>query len=74
MLIDNLTILYEWSDDGWWVAEIAEVPGALSQGKTKDEARANVFDALHELMEARREDALRNAKQPSDIETVPMAS
>lgn len=51
----NVTIVYEWSDDGWWVAEVAEVPGAISQGRTKDEARTNVLDALNELLTARRE-------------------
>jgi predicted RNase H-like HicB family nuclease len=25
---------------------VAELPGAISQGKTRDEARANVIDAL----------------------------
>lgn len=54
------TVVYEWSDDGWWVAEIAEVPGAISQGKTKDEARENVLDALSELLAYRREVAQRD--------------
>ena len=35
----------------WWsfvsyTAQVAEVPGAISQGRTRDEARANVIDAL----------------------------
>ena len=48
------TVVYEWSDDGWWVAEIAEVPGAISQGRTKAEARDNALDALKELLAYRR--------------------
>jgi predicted RNase H-like HicB family nuclease len=39
-----LTIVYE---DGWVVASIPEVPGALSQGHTRAQARENVIDALH---------------------------
>jgi predicted RNase H-like HicB family nuclease len=74
VLIDNLTIQYEWSEDHWWVAEIVEVSGALSQGRTKEEARVNVLDALNELMEARRADAVKNATEPGNIETIPMAS
>lgn len=40
------TILYEEDEDGWIVASIPEVPGVFSQGRTRDEARANVLDAL----------------------------
>ncbi len=42
----DLTIRYEAGDDDWIVASIPEVPGALSQGRTREEARANVIDAL----------------------------
>ena len=71
---NSITIIYEWSDDGWWVAEVAEVPGAISQGRTKEEAREQVLDALSELMEARRELALKAVTEPSNVETVPLAS
>ncbi len=57
-MTDELTIIYERGDDDWWIATIPEVPGAFSQGKTREEARENVLDALHELMAARRERAL----------------
>ena len=40
----EFTIIYEMGQDGWWIATIPEVPGAFSQGKTKDEARENVLD------------------------------
>lgn len=70
----NITIIYEWSEDGWWVAEIAEVPGAISQGRTKPEAKENVLDALSELMIARRELALKDVREPSNVETIPIAS
>jgi predicted RNase H-like HicB family nuclease len=40
------TILYEEDEDGWIVASIPEVPGVFSQGRTRDEVRANVLDAL----------------------------
>ncbi len=42
----DLTILYEDGDDGWIVASIPAVPGALSQGRSREEARENVLDAL----------------------------
>lgn len=40
------SILYEEDGDGWIVASIPEVPGVFSQGRTRDEARTNVLDAL----------------------------
>jgi predicted RNase H-like HicB family nuclease len=42
----HLTIRYEDAGDGWVTAQIAEVPGAISQGETREQARANVIDAL----------------------------
>lgn len=43
----RLTIAFDEADeDGWIVARVIEVPGAMSQGRTRDEARENVIDAL----------------------------
>lgn len=42
----DLTIVYEDGDDGWIVVSIPAVPGVLSQGRTREEARENVLDAL----------------------------
>jgi predicted RNase H-like HicB family nuclease len=46
----NLTIHYEDGGDGWVLATIPEVPGAISQGRTRAEARANVIDALQTVL------------------------
>jgi hypothetical protein len=45
----SFTILYEEVEDGWIMARVAEMPGAISQGRTRAEARENVRDALREL-------------------------
>lgn len=38
------TIVYDNPDEeGWIVAHVIEVPGALSQGRTREEARENVI-------------------------------
>lgn len=42
-------------DGEWWVATALEIPGAFSQGKTMDEARKNLLDAVHEVILAQRE-------------------
>ena len=47
----RLTIAYEEPDEeGWIVARVVEVPGALSQGRTRKEARENVIDALRLML------------------------
>ena len=49
----KLTIIYEHGEDDWIVASIPEVSGAHSQGRTREEARANVIDALRGILELR---------------------
>jgi predicted RNase H-like HicB family nuclease len=47
----TLTITYDEPDEeGWIVARVVEIPGALSQGRTRDEARENVIDALRLML------------------------
>ena len=38
-------------DGKWWVAWTEDVPGALTQGKTVDEARDNLINAIHMIQE-----------------------
>ena len=49
----RLTIVYEDAGDGWVLARILQVRGAISQGETRDQARENVIDALRELLAVR---------------------
>jgi hypothetical protein len=35
----------------WWVAWSEDVPGALTQGRTLDEARENLKDAIRLMLE-----------------------
>src|SRR6266487_4395927 len=49
----RVTIVYEQGDEGRIVASIPEVPGANSQGRTREEARANVIEALRGILELR---------------------
>jgi predicted RNase H-like HicB family nuclease len=49
----RLTIVYEDAGDGWILARIPQVRGAVSQGETRADARENVIDALHEVLAVR---------------------
>jgi len=46
----QLTIVYEQDEDGWVVASIPQVPGVFSQGRSREEARENVVDALRLML------------------------
>ncbi len=70
----ELTIIFERGASGWWVATIPEVPGAFSQGETREEARENVLDALNELMAARRELAIRERSAGAELESLPITT
>ena len=50
-------------DGDWIVAWIEEIPGVMTQGKTIDEARANLQDALQMTIEARRELTRRKTQE-----------
>ncbi len=54
----RLTITYDEPDeDGWIVARVVEVPGAISQGRTPEQARENVLDALRLMLAPDDDDA-----------------
>jgi predicted RNase H-like HicB family nuclease len=36
-------------DGDWWVAWTDDVPGAMTQGRTIEEARENLVDAINEI-------------------------
>ncbi len=46
----DLTIVFEPGEEGWVIASIPEVAGVFSQGRTREEARANVIDALRLML------------------------
>jgi predicted RNase H-like HicB family nuclease len=46
----DLTIVYEPGEEGWVMATIPQIPGVHSQGRTREEARANVIDALRLML------------------------
>lgn len=45
-------------EDGYWVAECPSLPGCISQGNTKQEALANIKEAIHGYVAALEEDGL----------------
>ena len=52
----DLTAVYE-QDGDWVMGYIVEIPGVNTQGRTLDECRDNLADALRESVAARRDQA-----------------
>lgn len=42
-------------DEEWFIAYCPEIPGANGQGRTRDEARENLMQAIALVLEDRRE-------------------
>ena len=51
-----------WTDDGWFVGKLKEIPGVFSQGETLDELKDNIADAYHMVLEAEPETAHAEAQ------------
>jgi predicted RNase H-like HicB family nuclease len=58
----------------WWAAYVEELPGVNTQGKTLDEARENLRDALALLLETNRELARREESPDCIRETLAMTA
>ncbi len=51
-------VIIHLGEDGYWVAECPSLPGCISQGKTKQEAIANIKEAIQAYIAALEEDGL----------------
>ena len=60
----KMTITIDRDEDGVWITECPSIPGCVSQGDTKDEAIANIREAIALCIEVRAEQGL-----PLTVET-----
>lgn len=49
----ELKVIFHHGDDGFVVAECPQLPGCMSQGKTKQEAIENIRDAISSVLVVR---------------------
>lgn len=52
--------------DGGWIAEVAELPGCMSQGETREEAMRNLIDAIGEVIAVRMSQQLPTMSEDDD--------
>ena len=66
---NEFTAIIEKADD-WYIAYCPEVPGANGQGRTRDDARASLVEAIRLILTDRREDGLRGLPPEAERATV----
>ncbi|MGC2238078.1 MAG: type II toxin-antitoxin system HicB family antitoxin [Pyrinomonadaceae bacterium] len=62
----KFTAIYEKAEEGGYIAYVAELPGANTQGETIEEARENLKEAVSLLLECYREVKENLAKKICD--------
>ena len=56
--------------EGWWVAEVPSLAGCASQGQTRDEAIANIKEAIQGVEESLRSRGLAVPRDDLDVALV----
>lgn len=70
---NEFTAVFE-KDGEWVIAYCPEIPGANGQGRTREEARQSLADAIALILDDRREDSLRGLPPDAEKETVVVAA
>ena len=70
----KLTAVFEPAPEGGYTASVEEIPGAISEGETIEEARENLGDALRMLLECNRDIAREHGSQSAVRETLELAA
>lgn len=66
---NEFTAIFE-RDEEWFIAYCPEIPGANGQGRTKDEARESLAQAIALVLEDRREEGLRGVPADAERDTI----
>ena len=69
----NLTAVFEPSPEGGYTCFFEELPEVFSEGETLDEARANLADALEQVMAYHRDSARQKVRSGAVREQVRLA-
>jgi predicted RNase H-like HicB family nuclease len=68
-LRNEFTAIVE-KDGDWYIAYCPEIPGANGQGRTVEECRVNLAEAIALILEDRRQEALRGIPKDAIKEIV----
>jgi predicted RNase H-like HicB family nuclease len=59
-----------WEEDGVYITKCLEIPGCVSQGNTREEALANIRDAISQCIEVIKEDANKPQDPSNSVELI----
>jgi predicted RNase H-like HicB family nuclease len=57
-------------EDGVWIAECPSIPGCVSQASTREEALANIQEAIAACLEVRAEQGLPLTVETQQVEVI----
>ncbi len=64
------SVVFQPIEGGWIMATVPELPGAMTQGKDMNEARAMIKEVVEMLLESYREDVAIEAPREAVWETL----
>jgi predicted RNase H-like HicB family nuclease len=66
----EFNVVYTPIEDGWVMAQVPELPGAVTQGRDMEEAREMIQDAVELLLQSYRDNAAKVAPAGAVWETL----
>ena len=66
----EFSVVYTPVEDGWIMAQVPELPGAVTQGRDMEEAREMIQEAVELLLQSYRENAAKDAPNGAIWETL----
>ncbi|MDR0872621.1 MAG: type II toxin-antitoxin system HicB family antitoxin [Prevotellaceae bacterium] len=57
------TAIIQKTEDGWYAAQCAQIPEAITQGRSIEEVKENLIDAVTLVLQMRKEKTLQAMKQ-----------
>ncbi len=64
------TVVYQEVEDGWIMATVPDLPGAVTQGRDLDEARSMIKEVVELLLESYHDNATKDAPGNAIWETL----
>ncbi len=59
-----------WEEDGVYIAKCSDIPGCISEGATRDEALANIHDAIRLCLSVISEDSAKPVADAPEVEII----
>ena len=66
----KIPVIFSDGEDGYVLAKCPVLPGCVSQGKTIDEAKHNIIEAIEGVISVRREMGLPDVEPMTEVEVV----